>query len=173
MVAARLLLFLLGLLSATNTARAYEDEFGIAAAAGYSLARGHGRNLQGVSVGTILDYGLAEYWSIRARLDYAFFPGTGLDPNIHNATLGTEFIYSVDVVTLVPFAGAGLDVRGWHERSETDLLPAAHAVLGVDYLASRDWIFGVDVRGFVTPDPSQGRPFQLLAVAVIRYLLDY
>lgn len=69
MVAARLLLFLLGLLSATNTARAYEDEFGIAAAAGYSLARGHGRNLQGVSVGTILDYGLAEYWSIRARLE--------------------------------------------------------------------------------------------------------
>ena len=172
-VALRLLVFAACLHGVCSTAYAYEDEVGLSVTAGYSFARGQSRSLQGVAVGSTLDIGLADYWSLRTRLDYAFHPGPGLDPNIHTGALATEAIYLIDVVTWVPFFGAGLDVRAWHERGDTDLLPAAHAVLGVDYLWSREFTFGLDARALVTPDPSQGRPVQVLVVAVARYLLDY
>lgn len=155
-------LFALGV---ATGARADEEQLGVELAVGYGYL-GHNEtlstrpltlesalptNLPVVDLGVSL--GLGDWVVLRGALGY----GALLEDPLKTRQLGRiriEAAYLIDIVQWVPFLGLGgglwlvqgLDkgVAAWGDT---------HIVFGIDYLATRTWTVGLDVRtGFLWGD---------------------
>jgi len=133
-----------------SSARAYEDQATLGFDVGWlgapAAAAGVPRN--GVSLGVSGTLGLSDSWSVGARVGYALHPA---DPILHSVLDGVELVYLVDVLQLVPSLGLGVDaflsVRDGRVGADLGL----HALLRLDYLASRTLMIGADVRAYALP----------------------
>ncbi|MCA9536984.1 MAG: hypothetical protein KC593_25045 [Myxococcales bacterium] len=139
------------LLVAPGTARAYEEQIALNVDAGYVYAQ-HGVPTHGVGVGVGAGIGLGDMFTLVLRGGYAGHPGE-LPAHVLSAT--AELIYIVDILTWVPFFGAGVDghliLRDGNARGNVEF----HGVLGLDYLHSRTLAFGLDVRvGYLPFEPT-------------------
>jgi hypothetical protein len=99
------------------------------------------------STGAALDLGfgigLNDMFMTRAALGY----GATLD-NARVLSLGragVEVLYLVDVLQIVPFFGLGVGAWLFDDDALT-VAPHAFGTVGLDYLATRTWLFGVDIR---------------------------
>ncbi|AKF06907.1 hypothetical protein [Sandaracinus amylolyticus] len=134
-----------------SSARAYEDQIGLALGVGYAAVASdnplphHGfvAQLEG-------SLGLDDTWEVRALAGYALHVDDAL---LHRASVGVELVYLIDILELVPFFGLGVDapVSIWDREGTTDAWIdfAGHAVVGLDWLLSREWAIGVEVRPYV------------------------
>ncbi len=146
-------------------ARAYEDQASLDAAPGYALVvDGSGRTLQGPSLDVGGGVGLSDLGILRASAGYAalFADGTLR----HAGRARVEALYLLDVLRFVPFfglgaslvaLGAGGPAREPRSARQAQVWPGGHLVFGVDYLQSRTWIFGLDVRSGFLLDGSRLR----------------
>lgn len=74
--------------------------------------------------------------------------------------------YALDIIQIVPYAGlyAGIyEMRGGGLQ-KTQLKGGAQLALGVDYVRSRDWTFGLELRAHALPgdflaEPTNPTPF--------------
>jgi hypothetical protein len=126
---------------------AYEDQLTVGLDTGYALAMMNGAS-HGIAVGLNASVGLGDLFSLRGRVGYGHHPhGAGL----HAGSAGAEVIYLLDVLEWVPYFGLGADgfvfASGGDHRFDLGL----HAVVGIEWLASRDWLIGLDIRPFVLP----------------------
>ena len=152
-------------LGAVGSARANEEQLGVELAGGYGyLAHNETlstraltfqsalpSNLPAVDLGVSI--GLGDWVVLRGALGY----GALLEDPMKTRQLGrvrVEAAYLIDIVQWVPFLGLGgglwlvqnLDhgVSPWGDT---------HIVFGIDYLATRTWTVGLDVRtGFLWGD---------------------
>lgn len=128
-------------------ARAYEEQLTVGVDAGYALASFDGAT-HGLTVGVDGSVGLGDLFSLRARAGYGLHPE---DPTTHVAMAGAEVVYLLDVLEWVPYFGVGVDgfvtARDGDTRGDLGL----HAVVGLDWLASRDWLLGLDIRPYLLP----------------------
>lgn len=131
-------------------AHAYEDQATLGVDLGWSGAPSAqaGVPRHGATLGVSGTWGLGDTWALGARLAYALHPA---DAPLHVGVAGVEVLYLVDVLSVVPSLGVGIDgffgIRDG--RLGADL--AVHALLSFDYLMSRRWLLGVDVRAFALP----------------------
>jgi len=133
-------------LAVQTPARAYEEQASIDAALGYVLVTGSD-NLprHGASLALGASYGLTETLTLRG--DAAYLALIDDDDTVSGGRARVEALYLFDVLQVVPFVGLGLDVLAAEGASgSVRVRPGAHLVLGADYLVSRTWTLGFDVR---------------------------
>jgi hypothetical protein len=136
---------------APSSARAYEDQTALNLDLGYAYAQ-RGLPTHGVGVGVGAGIGLGDTFTLVLRGGYAAHPGD-LPGHVLSAT--AEALYIVDILTWVPFFGAGVDghliLQDGRARGNFEV----HGVLGLDYLHSRTLAFGLDVRvGYLPFEPT-------------------
>jgi hypothetical protein len=154
-------------------AHAYEDKLTLGVEAGYGLvAIPSALPEHGVLGGISASIGLDDIWSLRGHVDYAYHPAG--EP-LHVLVLGAELLYLVDVVQVVPYFGFGIDGLGTHYEGRAGLELGAHAVLGIDYLLSRETLVGFDLRPHVLPlgvNTDILQPVYITATMRFSYVLD-
>ncbi len=133
-------------LAAVGRAHAYDEQWSLDAAAGYALlARDNVPNRQGAGVDVGATIGVSDSVMLRGTLGYAY-----LADAYHHEHLGrlrAEGLYLLDVLKVVPFFGVGATLTtAQHTTQDVPLRPGVHLALGLDYLATRAWTAGLDVR---------------------------
>ncbi len=140
---------LIGLILAGH-AYAYEDrgsiDFGIGYAQAFDDIPG---SSAGIGIRGGASWGIDDIWTLRGELAWNYHPGA--DADLHVGILGGELLYILDVLEWVPFFGAGLDALLLLPRHKVESDIAAHAVVGIDYILSINWVIGLDARLYVLP----------------------
>lgn len=178
-------LLVAALLVAPTRALAYEDQAGISLGGGYAAIASdnpypndHGLVLQ--LEGAI---GLGDTWELRALASWAIHVG---DEPLHRVTGGLELVYLVDILEVVPFLGVGLDlptsicsphlgadgITSLCGRGSVWVDFAAHGVVGVDWLVSREWALGVEVRPYVFLTALSDDPVWITAIIRAQLLFE-
>ncbi|MFW6066755.1 MAG: hypothetical protein ACOC97_00335 [Myxococcota bacterium] len=153
-----------------GSARAYEDQVTLGLDAGYALALGDG-TAHGVTAGLEASIGLGDVLSLRGRLGYGHHPG---GDGLHVAVAGGELLYVLDVLEWVPYFGLGADafmtVASGDARGDLGL----HAVVGLEWLGSRDWLVGLDIRPYLLPLAFDEDPLDPVYLSItLRYSLIF
>jgi hypothetical protein len=122
-------------LAGVQRARAYDEQGSLDGALGYALlAREDAPTRHGAGVDLGASLGVSDSVMLRGTLGYALLA----DGSRH---------YLLDVLKLVPFFGLGATLTtAQHTRQDVPLRPGVHLVLGLDYLASRAYTVGLDIR---------------------------
>ena len=156
-------------LSGVGTAHAYEEQASLDGSLGYALIvpdsdlPTHGA-LFDVGAGI----GLGDVAVLRGSLGYARFHDQERG-TVHGGRLRVEALYLLDVLQVVPFFGLGGSLLlAPNEADALRVRPGAHLVVGVDYLASRSWVVGVDVRPGVLFEDGSVRSATEVALRVSR-----
>jgi hypothetical protein len=155
---------LAALASAPSAAFAYEDQVGFSIEAGYAVAPS-GLPPHGVYGEVGVSVGLGDVWEIRGRIGYAYHP----EP-MHRWVGALEVVYLIDVFEVVPFLGLGVDGFVTLNAGSTFGDFAAHAVVGLDVLLSRDLTLGLAVRPAVVFTALDTAPVWLEAGARLQWL---
>lgn len=116
---------------------------------GYAAALAADTPTHGLSIAVGVDIGLGDAWALRVRSSYAAHP-SGAD-TLHVGIVGLEAVYLLDILEIVPFFGVGIDGVGTLVDGQFGGDLALHGVLGIDWLPSRRWLFGLEVRPYVAP----------------------
>lgn len=103
-----------------------------------------------MGAGLSLSYGFSDTWTGRVGVDGAAHLGS--DDFVRLGALA-EALYLVDIVELVPFAGAGTGLFVTEQEGDVRVHPAVHGVAGVDYLLGPTVAVGADFRLFYFPLP--------------------
>lgn len=137
--------------AAPSSAKAYEDQATLFVDLGYAAALGaDALPTHGIVGGLGGSWGLTDAWTIRGRLAWSGHPR-----DLQMGTLGVEVFYMLDILDLVPFAGLGVDgiltIADDGTGSSLGGTFAVHAVVGLDWLVSRRFVLGLDVRPHLLP----------------------
>jgi hypothetical protein len=128
-----------------NSALAYADQAELSLSAGYLGAiEASPFSTAGAALDLGFGLGLNDMFMARAALGYGVSIADGNVLSLGRTS--AEVLYMVDVLQVVPFFGLG--IGAWLFDDDTGLAIAPHGfgTLGIDYLASRTWLFGLDVR---------------------------
>jgi len=141
----------LAAVAAPSPAQAYEDQATLFVDLGYAAALGEDSlPTHGIVGGLGGSWGLTDAWTLRGRLAWAGHPR-----DLQMGTLGVEVFYMLDILELVPFAGLGVDgivtIADDGTGSSIGGTFAIHAVVGLDWLISRRFILGLDIRPHLLP----------------------
>jgi hypothetical protein len=141
------MLLALGLwLCATSPARAYEEQASLDLALGYAAiveAAELQPHLGSADLGVSL--GIRDFLVLRGALGYGLLLERKQKTQ-QAARARVELAYLIDVLRWVPFFGLGIGVWGVQRAAGFTFYPAGHGVLGLDWLVTRSWTLGVDVR---------------------------
>jgi hypothetical protein len=137
---------LVAALAAPRAASAYEHQFHLGGAFGYSSLQGE-PSANGFSGRINFDYGLTDAVNLMTRVEFADYPSLGL--TIPSVAVGGGFV--LDVLQFVPYIGAMVGVAdAWVPKcAPTNPLPCNLAKMaleipgGVDYLITRRFALGV------------------------------
>lgn len=153
---------------------AYEGQGTLGVESGYGVVVITDTTLpqHGVLMGLEFGVGLGDQFALRAHADYGFHPG---DEPMQVGLFGIEALYLVDIVRVVPYFGLGIDgiLTGYQDAVGLEL--GFHVTLGAEYLLSRDWLIGLDVRPHFLPVTfSEGRvePVYIATTLRISWLFD-
>lgn len=133
-------------LAGVQRARAYDEQWSLDGALGYALlARADAPTRHGAGVDAGASLGVSDSVMLRGTLGYALLSDGSRHEQL--GRLRAEGLYLLDVLKLVPFFGLGATLTtAQRTRQDVPLRPGVHLVLGLDYLASRAYTFGLDVR---------------------------
>jgi hypothetical protein len=154
LLVAALALLLSGLFGSSRAA-AYEEQVSVDAALGYALLTGpDSSSRQGLGAELGAGIGLSDVVVLRGTVGYAAL--LRKDDVEQVGRLRLEAIYLLDVLQVVPFFGLGLTLTTAQETSaRVPLRPGGQLVVGLDYLLTRSWICGLDVRAALLVDGSE------------------
>ncbi len=130
-----------------SVALAYEDmgTAGAGVGAAFTLDPETPSPCCGVMLAAAGTVGLGDTFSLGAQLAGVVHPGSE-SPTRWLGFFALEVTYLLDVVTVVPFFGVGLDAVIGGAEGSFGLDFGAHAVLGAEYLVDRNLVVGLDLR---------------------------
>jgi hypothetical protein len=171
-----LLLTLASWVASSAPVQAYEDQGTLGLEAGYGVVVITDTTLpqHGALFGLELSIGLGDQFAVRAHADYGFHPGETDD--MHVGLFGVEGLYLVDIVRVVPYFGIGIDGIATFYQDEGGLELGFHVIVGLEYLLSRDWLIGLDVRPHFLPITlAEGRtdPVYISTNLRVSWLFDF
>jgi hypothetical protein len=134
-------------------ARAYEEQASLDLTAGALFVPGAKLPGAGAEVALGGALGISDMFVARALFGYAALFESGEVTNLGRARV--EAAYLLDVLQVVPFFGLGASLWLYREASAFQARPGVHALVGLDYLWSRTWTFGLDVRVGVLFEPGK------------------
>ncbi len=127
-----------------SPAAAYEEQAALDLGAGYTLrSSSPPLSASGAELSVGAATGISDLFFVRFALGYGLFASSNDFAHVGRAR--AEMAYLIDVVRIVPFVGLGAGVFVYDDAG-LDLRPGAHLLLGFDYLWSREWNVGLDVR---------------------------
>jgi hypothetical protein len=157
-------------------AHAYEDQYTLGLGLGYAHAFPRGAPHPGALAELSASLGLDATWTARARVSAAWHPS---ERALYRGLAGAELLYMIDILELVPSFGLGLDalvtrVPPLAGADEAELRGdfAAHAVLGIDYLLSRELSLAFDVRPYLLATTLDDEPLYLTISASLVWVFD-
>lgn len=117
-------------------------------------------------------------WALGLYAGWAVHPiaTEATDETFHVGLAGAEVLYYFDILEIVPFFGAGIDVLPTFDGANWGADFAAHLRISVDYLLSRELAIGVDVRPYLLiTDLASGalNPIYFTFQARFSYLFEY
>lgn len=123
---------------------AYAEQAELSLAAGYAGAvQIPPLSETGAALDLGFGIGLNDMFMTRAALGYGVSVADSRVLSIGRAR--AEVLYVVDVLQIVPFFGLG--VGAWlFDDGGLALAPHGFGTVGLDYLATRAWLFGIDIR---------------------------
>lgn len=157
-----------------SPARAYEEMLGLSFGAGYGAVTSdaqlpHHAVVAHAGVGV----GLGDTFELRGLVAYGFHPG---DEPLHRASLAAEIVYVVDILEVVPFFGVGaggfLNIRERLGEASLSGTFELHAVVGFDWLLSREWSIGLEVRPWFLLTSLDSDPMWLTVSARAQILFE-
>lgn len=160
---------LCGALLSARPAAAYEDQATLGLGLGYAHAFGVDP-APGAAVALSGSLGLGQSWSARALVGYALHPEP--ERPLHVGLAGAELVYLIDVIELVPWLGLGADGVLWAQGDELGPELAAHAVLGLDYLWSRELTLSLELRPYLLLTELDGTPVYGAVIVSASWMLD-
>ena len=147
-------------------ASAYENQLTVGGNLGFAERIADEGPRHGGMFGVSSSIGLDDIWTARGRFSYSVHHDPSL---LHAFFLSAEILYLIDILEFVPYFGGGPDgvATLWNDQLKIDF--ALHAVAGVDYLFSREVIFGLEVRPLflITGNVSQ------LAYLSVNFTVNY
>lgn len=154
---------------AAAPAHAYEEQASFDGSIAYTLLVPDAvLPAHGVALDLGAGLGLGDVAIVRASVGYALLRDSD-SPTHHTGRLRAEALYLLDVLQVVPFFGAGGSLIAASTSADGfQILPAGHLLLGVDYLASRRWIVGLDVRTGVVVEQGSVRSATDVALRISR-----
>ena len=136
-------------LALPSTALAYEDEITLELGTGYAAVLANDDlPTHGVRLAVDVGIGLNDAWTLTPRAEWVFHPDASL---LHVGLVGLEVTYAFDILELVPWGGLGVDGVSTLRDGDLEIDLALNAVVGLDWLVTRDWLVGLDVRAYVLP----------------------
>lgn len=139
---------------------AYEDQVGIAIDATYGRVVPNARRPDGLLLGVTGSLGLDDAWTARLRLGYgAHLPTDANGETLQAGLASAELLYLVDILEWVPYFGIGADVITFHDSNSFALESGGHFSLGLDWLPTREWVFGADLRAITLLSLLDQQPF--------------
>ena len=175
--AAPLLALTLGFLFATpRQASAYEQQVSLDLGVGWGfapmleMAPNHGPL---AAIATTI--GFDDTWALGITASWAIHPAfvDSTDPTLQFGQFGAEALYYIDILQVVPFFGAGVDLLPSTDGTAWSLDFAVHLRLSIDYLLSRELTIGVDVRPYVLLTALSTDPVYITAQVRLSFLFDY
>jgi hypothetical protein len=135
--------FLLAAVWPAPKAFAYENLLTVGGNLGFAERIADEGPRHGGMFGISSSIGLDDIWTARGRFSYSVHHASDL---LQAFFLSAEILYLIDILEFVPYLGGGPDgvATLWNDQFKIDF--ALHAVVGVDYLFSREVIFGLEVR---------------------------
>ena len=128
-----------------SPAQAYEDLTSLDAEFSYAHAFADEAPRHGAALGLGASLGLDEVLSVRGQFAWALHPDTA--GNLSVLLLSAELLYLIDVLEIVPYFGAGVDGLGtWAAGESIQADFGVHPVLGFDWLLSREFALGIQLR---------------------------
>lgn len=155
-----------------STAEAYEDQASIDAELAYVHAFAKdSKALDGVGVAAGASLGLSNVLTLRGQFMWAFHPSDA--PLVSVAWLSADLVYVIDVLEWVPYFGAGADFATFiPSEGDPRGYVGLHPVVGVDYLLSREFTFGLQVKPVILLNALDWMPVYLQAGVTFSYLFD-
>jgi len=150
-------------------ASAYEDQASIDAELAYAHAVSDTAPAHGVGLGLGASFGLNNVLTVRGQFGWALHPSERRTVSV--LTVAAEVLYVVDVLEIVPYFGAGIDALGRLDGSfDADF--GIHPVIGFDWLLSREWTLGVQLRSIFLVTAFDTDPVYFKAGASASYVID-
>ena len=160
-------------------ARAYEDQYTLGVGLGYAHAFPAAAPHPGALAELSASLGLDPTWTARARITGAWHPS---EHALYRALAGAELLYMIDILELVPSFGLGLDAvvtrlpaTAADDDAELRADFAVHAVVGIDYLLSRELSLAFDARPYLLATALRGtskEPLYLTISASLVWVFD-
>lgn len=152
-------------------AHAYEDQFGLSLDATYGRVVPDSSRPDGVLLGATGSLGLDDTWTARLRLAYgAQLPTERNDEALQLGLVSGELLYLFDILEWVPYFGFGIDSILLHDSNGFGSEVGGHVVAGLDWLATRELVVGIDMRGLVLASAWETRPFYLAVTLSLGWL---
>lgn len=145
---ARFSIVLLGLCAhafgAVSHVRAYDDQASAEIALGYVHVAPDGPlPAAGTELTLGAGYGLGDMFVLRSSLGYGLQIESARRVSVGRARV--EVAYLLDVLSFVPFFGGGASALLFSSDG-FEVAPAGHLLVGGDWLITREWTAGLDVR---------------------------
>jgi len=159
-----------------SAAFAYDDQVSLDVGMGWGFAPGLEMfPNHGPLVGVATTIGIDDTWGVAIHGAWALHPPfvDDSDPVFHVGQVGAEALYYIDILQVVPFFGAGIDLLPTSDGTNWSVDFAAHLRLSVDYLASREIAVGIDVRPYILLTALSTDPVYVSVQLRLSVLFDY
>lgn len=155
------------------SASAYEGKWSLDLGLGWGVAPTLQAPNHGPFATASATFGVGDTWGVRPYFGYGIHPPFNGGPPAQVGFLGVEGIYLIDVFTFVPSFGLGVDALAITNGVSWEADFAVHAVVSLDYLATREIVLGLDVRPYFLLTALTSDPFYLAITLRGSVLFDY
>ncbi|MBZ0117054.1 MAG: hypothetical protein K8H88_08675 [Sandaracinaceae bacterium] len=156
------------------TASAYDAQWSLDLGVGWGVAPALSSfPNNGPATSASAGFGIGDTWALRPTLSYAVHPPFNGGDALHVLFGGVEGLYLIDILQVVPSFGAGIDVLATYDGRLWGADFAVHLVGSLDYLVSREFVIGVDIRPYFLLTALDRDPIYLSFLLRASVLFDY
>lgn len=158
-----------------SVGHAYDRQVTLDAAFGWGLAPALDAPNHGPGGGIGASIGFDDLWGLGVYAHWFGHPPFNGGAAIHIGAVGIEALYFLDILQLVPFFGAGIDVLPTYDEAAPGLAAdfAVHLRASLDYLVSRELIVGIDIRPYILLTALSVDPVYISFLARVSWAIDY
>lgn len=156
----------IALVAASGTARASEGVKHVGVQAGFAGVSGSEGSFSGFGGAITGRYDFTDAWSIALNATATNNQVVAKGGRSWVFSQAAGLVYSLDVIQFVPYIGGNVGVYELTGGGlpKTDLRLGAQLVVGLDWMLTRDWTLGLEIREHVLPkdlldSPSNPTPF--------------
>ena len=165
----------LGCLLGAARADAAENVKRVGVAGGFAGVAGSEGDFSGYGGAVMGSYSLTDAWALSANVTATSNKIVANGGRSHVVSEAIGFDYSLDVIQIVPYFGvygALYEFGGGGAKSQVRV--GMQLALGLDYILTREWIVGIDLRAHALPEdfvrtPENPPPFYATTFVKVQY----